>query len=211
MPAVNPDGYVYTWLDDRLWRKNRSPPPTRSDCYGTDINRNWGFQFGSSGASDDPCSNIYKGVGPFSEPEVQAVKAAVDAVIDEPETDLSLYVSYHSFSQLILFPWCYTTNIGHADESRMMDLGYMYSRAVNLVHHMYYQPQGASKLYTAAGCSMDYVRSQGVANAITVELRASMKANDFGFQLPANQIYPTFEENKAGISEVLRFLKNTTL
>uniref|UniRef100_A0A8H7TW20 Peptidase M14 domain-containing protein n=1 Tax=Bionectria ochroleuca TaxID=29856 RepID=A0A8H7TW20_BIOOC len=47
-PIVNPDGFVYT-STERLWRKNRQ---TRSgvSCVGTDINRNWPYQWTGSGS-----------------------------------------------------------------------------------------------------------------------------------------------------------------
>lgn len=48
LPVVNPDGFVYTQEVDRLWRKNRAPPPPDADnqtCFGVDINRNWPFQW----------------------------------------------------------------------------------------------------------------------------------------------------------------------
>ncbi|CAB4055581.1 unnamed protein product [Lepeophtheirus salmonis] len=41
MPLVNPDGYEFTRTTNRLWRKNRAPPPSGSGCYGVDLNRNW--------------------------------------------------------------------------------------------------------------------------------------------------------------------------
>jgi murein tripeptide amidase MpaA len=45
IPFVNPDGYVYTWAHDRLWRKNRRTVGSQSGrtkpCVGVDINRNF--------------------------------------------------------------------------------------------------------------------------------------------------------------------------
>jgi murein tripeptide amidase MpaA len=42
VPIANPDGYVYTWTNDRMWRKTRS---LTSGCYGADPNRNWGYNW----------------------------------------------------------------------------------------------------------------------------------------------------------------------
>ena len=44
-PVVNPDGYDYTWTDNRMWRKTRRPNEG-SDCVGTDGNRNFDRGFG---------------------------------------------------------------------------------------------------------------------------------------------------------------------
>jgi murein tripeptide amidase MpaA len=37
-PIVNPDGFVYTQTNDRLWRKNRQTV-SGNTCVGRDINR----------------------------------------------------------------------------------------------------------------------------------------------------------------------------
>ena len=40
VPIVNVDGYIYTWTNNRLWRKNRRD--NGGGVFGVDINRNWG-------------------------------------------------------------------------------------------------------------------------------------------------------------------------
>merc|ERR1712012_1130379 len=68
LPSANPDGYEYSINQDRYWRKNRAPN-SGSSCYGTDLNRNWGFHWGETGVSFDPCSEIYCGSAAFDQPE----------------------------------------------------------------------------------------------------------------------------------------------
>ena len=48
VPSVNPDGAEFDVAtgDYVLWRKNRQPPPAPASAIGTDLNRNWGFQWG---------------------------------------------------------------------------------------------------------------------------------------------------------------------
>ena len=69
IPVVNPDGYVYTWGPQRLWRKNRRD--NGNGTFGVDLNRNWGYEWGGVGSSGDPGSGTYRGTAPFSEPETQ--------------------------------------------------------------------------------------------------------------------------------------------
>ena len=45
VPVFNPDGYQYTFTEDRLWRKTRSTN-VNSTCVGTDANRNWDIMWG---------------------------------------------------------------------------------------------------------------------------------------------------------------------
>lgn len=47
IPVANPDGFVYTHTTDRNWNKNRRA--VSSNCFGTDLNRNFQYHFTSSG------------------------------------------------------------------------------------------------------------------------------------------------------------------
>lgn len=49
LPVLNPDGLAYTHDVNRLWRKNRKPTGFSNSsgiCYGTDLNRNFGYKWG---------------------------------------------------------------------------------------------------------------------------------------------------------------------
>ena len=46
IPIVNPDGYIYTWSNDRFWRKSRNINKN-TQCVGTDLNRNFNYAWGS--------------------------------------------------------------------------------------------------------------------------------------------------------------------
>ena len=39
-----------------MWRKNRAID-RETGCIGVDLNRNWGYEWGGLGASDDPCND----------------------------------------------------------------------------------------------------------------------------------------------------------
>ena len=113
VPVLNPDGYVFTFSDDpagRMWRKTRSPN-AGDDCIGTDLNRNWNDHWGGEGlggrfptcASENPCSNSYRGDSVWSEPESAAVR---DLLIEiQSGHDLLGVLDLHSFGQMFNRPY----------------------------------------------------------------------------------------------------------
>jgi murein tripeptide amidase MpaA len=81
----NPDGYEYSWLSDRFWRKNRSPNvgaacALATDKFGTDLNRNFASKWGFSGSSTDPCNLIYQGRSAASELETLALQTHMSSI-----------------------------------------------------------------------------------------------------------------------------------
>ena len=191
IPVVNTDGYTYTWTTDRLWRKNRRPPPVGSSCYGVDNNRNYGVGWGGNGASSFPCDETYAGTGPFSEPETQRVR---DFFLAHPNIVASQ--SYHSYSELIMSPYGWTSALPtDAQIFATLDAG-MYSRVL-AVHGV---PYGFGPIFTtiypAAGNTVDWAYDVAHTFAFTTELRDT---GLYGFVLPPNQIIPTCEENFAAV------------
>jgi len=101
VPIVNPDGHNYVFTVDSYWRKNRRDNGDGS--FGVDLNRNYSYMWGydNIGSSPIPRSDTYRGTGPFSEPEAQAIRDFVEG------HHFTLALSYHSYGNLFLYPWGY--------------------------------------------------------------------------------------------------------
>jgi hypothetical protein len=106
VPILNADGHVYVQghsggQPSSWWRKNRRD--NGDGTVGVDLNRNYGYNWGYDdfGSSPLPSSETYRGPGAFSEPESDAVRALSAA------RNFRLAVSFHSYGELVLFPWGY--------------------------------------------------------------------------------------------------------
>lgn len=95
LPVVNPDGYSYTWTKDRAWRKTRRP--SNLLCFGADPNRNWDNHFAEGGSSTNPCSDLYAGSAPFSEPETRQLSEYIRSI-----PRLAGYFDFHAYGQLMV-------------------------------------------------------------------------------------------------------------
>lgn len=101
LPVVNADGYEYTHTDSRYWRKTRKPT-TDPNSVGTDLNRNFGHEWGHDvGSSPDPAEDVYRGEHAFDQPESQVVRD----IFLHYRGRLNFYLSLHSYGNYLLLPW----------------------------------------------------------------------------------------------------------
>ncbi len=98
IPVANPDGYQYTFSNERLWRKTRSPQANGN--VGVDMNRNHSVSWGldNQGSSSEASSEIFRGPSPASEVETRSIETFLAA---HPPVAA---VSYHTFAGLIIYP-----------------------------------------------------------------------------------------------------------
>jgi hypothetical protein len=188
VPIANPDGYNYTWTNNRLWRKNRHSPPSGS-CYGVDMNRNWGYQWGGEGASTNPCNDTYRGASAMSETEVQRLR---DYVLAHPE--MVAHLDFHSYSQLVMSPWGWSAALPPAPDAawfQAMDDG-MAAAIFSAFGKVYDAGPIYTTIYPASGNIVDWYYGVRGIKSFTIEERDT---GQFGFELPAAQIAPTAEEN----------------
>ncbi|XP_076358373.1 carboxypeptidase B-like [Tachypleus tridentatus] len=199
IPSANPDGYSYTWTNDRMWRKTRSKSKNSMFwCRGADPNRNFDVDFCGAGTSRDPCSEIYCGDAPFSETEARAIRDAILAV----KSRIKAYFGVHSFSQLWMIPYGYTSALPH-DYNNLMRISKAGVDAIYSVHRTSYKYGPiATIIYKAAGSSLDWTYDKaGVKVGFALELRDTGR---YGFLLPKEQIIPTAEETWAGIQASIK-------
>lgn len=202
LPVLNPDGYHFTWTKDRMWRKNRSVSPN-GRCVGVDLNRNFDANWCTEGASSSPCSEIYCGAFPESEPESQALANFLRANKDQ----VLVYISIHSYSQMLLFPYSYSTE----QVPNHQDLLEMAKEAAQKIRRYYRSNYkygaGASTIYLAPGGSDDWSYNQGIKYSFTFELQDTGR---YGFLLPPSHIGKACNEALLALKTIaLRVLQKT--
>jgi hypothetical protein len=99
LPNVNPDGFWHSQNVYQMWRKNRSD--NGGGYYGVDLNRNYSYNWGGTGSSSSRSSDTYHGTGPFSEPEMAAVR---DFLLKRQAVTV---ISGHTHGRWLLYAWGY--------------------------------------------------------------------------------------------------------
>jgi carboxypeptidase T len=187
MPILNPDGLEFSIHTFRLWRKNRRY--LGNFYWGVDPNRNYGFMWGydDEGSSPLPYSEVYRGEFPFSEPETEAFR---QFILANPPTGV---ISYHNYSQLILFPWGYTYE--HTpDHETLMSIAAEMSNRIMAVNGRFYEYGSSEELYLTNGGTTDWIYGTFGVPAFTFEL-PPVDFNEGGFITSEAMIDSVSEEN----------------
>jgi murein tripeptide amidase MpaA len=188
VPLVNPDGLEYSVRFYRYWRKNRRLNADGS--FGVDLNRNYdyGWAYDDEGSSPIPASEVYRGASPFSEPETRAVRDLFG------ERQFRALITYHSFSQVILFPWGYTTDPTDQEPLHRSLAGQMSALMAAVNGRVYGFGAGAAQLYLTNGDTTDWAFGVAGIPAFTIEL-PPVDLLEGGFFNAEVDIDPIFEEN----------------
>lgn len=187
VPVVNPDGYEFTFTTDRLWRKNRRP--MAGGAIGVDLNRNhsnsWGLD--NTGSSPTPTSEVYRGPGPASEPEVSALQAF--HALHPPV----ISISYHTFAGLLLFPPGSRYGVLAADIDAYRVLAGTNARPVAMDRlpgsaRTFYSPSTAWMLYPTNGEYTDWASATYGTVSINPELTSGYGPSGYyGFEFPDDE------------------------
>jgi hypothetical protein len=126
--------------------------------YGVDPNRNYGNGWGGPGAGSDPITQSYRGTGPFSEPETQAVWEFAR------ERQITTLITLHNVAALVLRPPGLHDAGKAPDEAAMKELGDAMADATG------YTSQFGWELYDTSGTTEDYTYAAQGGYAYTIEI-----------------------------------------
>jgi len=195
---VNPDGVEYDIATGayRSWRKNRQPNGT-SQYVGTDLNRNWGFQWGCCGGSSGAFSSeTYRGPSAFSAPETQRLRDFVSSRVVGGTQQIKAAIDFHTYSELVLWPYGYTTadtgnGITANDQAMLSQLGR------NMAATNGYTPEQSSDLYIADGTINDWL--WGVHRIANYTFEMYPRTSSPGFYPPDEVIGAQTSRNREAV------------
>jgi hypothetical protein len=174
LPVANPDGYDFTFTEgNRLWRKNLRDNNGDGDITvgdGVDLNRNFAVRWGydNEGSSPDPSSDTYRGPGPNSEPETQALDGLF------ADVGFEFFVNYHSAAELLLYGIGWQVNTPSPDDV-------IYEAMAGTDNNPAvpgYDPDISAELYTTNGDTDSHAQVEYGTLGFTPEMSTCEAASD---------------------------------
>ena len=203
LPVVNPDGYQYTFEEERLWRKNLRDNDGDGQVEpgeGVDLNRNypehWGYD--DEGSETITSDDTYRGPRAASEPETRADMNLVRKI------DPAFALTYHSFGPLLLYPQGWQVQTPAADDPVYQALsGDDAEPAIRG-----FDPDLAAELYVVNGDFTDWAHAKNKTLAWTPELNEGCAG--CGFVFPDNQrkVKREFRINRPFMLDLVRSASN---
>jgi hypothetical protein len=204
VPNMNPDGSEYDVASGsyRSWRKNRQPN-AGSTAVGTDLNRNWGFNWGCCGGSSGTLSSeTYRGPAPFSAPETARVRDFVNSRVVGGVQQIKTNIDFHTYSELVLWPYGYTT----ADTAPTLNADQQATFATlgrQMAATNGYTPEQASDLYITDGSIDDWLWHDHGIYAYTFEMYP--RSSSPGFYPPDEVIATQTSRNLPAVRLLLDY------
>lgn len=186
IPVLNADGYIHNELINPggggMWRKNRRD--NGDGTFGVDLNRNFPYMWGLDdyGSSPDTDDATYRGPFEASEPETQVF---MDFVLTR---NFRTHFNYHSYSNLFLTPWGYTTDILCPEHEQFMEMGAQFAKYNGYLY-------GNDVIYETNGGITDWVYAPTEEKPLIWSFAVEVGGGYDGFWPPPDRIEPLIQEN----------------
>ncbi|KAE9977898.1 hypothetical protein EG328_001771 [Venturia inaequalis] len=225
IPTLNPDGYVYTWENDRLWRKNRQPTSLRF-CQGIDLDRAYGFHWDGDAASggSNPCSESYAGEEAWQAVEAKAFADWARNETDNNNVEFVSLIDLHSYSQQVLYPYSYSCDASPPTLEDLEELAFGLAKAMHQTNKGHYYKttsacegnvalsiikgrktkQRLPRIETGGGSLLDwFYHEMKIRYSYQIKLR---DMGSYGFLLPKENIVPQGREMVQAVTYLGRYL-----
>ncbi len=200
IPMVNPDGSEWDIHGGHFhrWRKNRQPNGPGQPI-GTDLNRNYSFDWGCcSGSSGHPGSEYYRGPAPFSAPETQDVRDFVESRVIGGKQQITVHLTFHSTGEEVLWPWAHTSATTGEGMTRD-DHRVFVALGTAMAQRNGYTAEQSDKLYPTDGDEIDWMfGAQGIFS-FTIELYPKGGGGSNRWYTPESLIGPETTRNNSAV------------